>query len=151
MLSDEPIRAWTRTRHSFLFLACTAMTLAIGGAGAVAAPSARAGESDVEKPKKSVDPDAVYVGDARADWTKPAEVDADAVFAQIDEYKEIVDKKLDTTDPKYGVLMCKARKKFLAALRAVAKDSGYDLVARVGTVKGVESIPVITQDAIAKL
>lgn len=106
--------------------------------------------ADQEAPKKSVDAEAVYFGDAR-EWAKPAEVDADAVYAQIEEYKRIVEEKIESSDPKYGVLMTKARKRFLAALRAVAKDAGYDLIARVGSVKGVESVPVVTQDVIAKL
>jgi hypothetical protein len=103
-----------------------------------------------EAPRKTVDADAVFFGDAR-EWAKPAEVDADAVYAQIEEYKKIVDDKIDPSDPKYGVLMSKARKRFLHAVRAVAKDGGYDLVARLGSVQGVENVPNITQDVIGKL
>lgn len=137
-------------RAILVLAACASLAVILGGAPAAGSPAAWADEAEAEKPKKSVDADAVYVGDSR-EWSKPAEVDADAVFAKIDEYKEIVDGKLEPTDPKYGVLMCKVRKKFLAAVRAAAKDGGYDLVARVGSVKGVENVPVITQDAIAKL
>lgn len=107
-------------------------------------------KKDEEKPKKSVDPADVYVGDARK-WDKPAEVDADAVYAKIDEYKEIVEKGLKADDPKYEILLAKASKRFSCAVKKAAKDGGYDLVAKIGSVKGVESVPNITDDAIAKL
>ena len=129
----------------------------VGALGALAPETARdlpvfgpaAAVAD-ETPRKTVEADAVFFGDAR-EWSKPAEVDADAVYAQIEEYKRIVEDKIDPSDPKYGVLMSKARKRFLHAVRTVARDGGYDLVARVGSVQGVENVPNITQDVIGKL
>jgi len=103
-----------------------------------------------EKPKKSVEAAHVYVGDA-ARWDKPAEIDADKIYAKIDEYKEIVDKGLKPDDPKYELLMCKASKRFRCAVKKAAKDGSYDLVARIGSVKGVTGVPDITSDAIGKL
>lgn len=120
-----------------------------GPAGDLAPGAAAARAADVA-PEKSVGADDVFHGDAR-NWSKPAEVDADAVFAEIDEYKKIVAKKLDTSDPEYGVLLTKARKRFRKALCLAAKDGGYDLIAKVGSVKGVENVPDITQDVIKKL
>lgn len=133
-------------------LLMTAALIAAFGAfapdrGPAALPAARAAD---EAPRKTVDADAVFFGDAR-EWSKPAEVDADAVYAQIEEYKRIVEEKIDPSDPKYGVLMSKARKRFLAAVRTVAKDGGYDLVARLGSVQGVAGVPNLTQDVIGKL
>lgn len=113
-------------------------------------PKAPEKEKDKEAPKKSVDPDGVVCGDAR-NWAKPAELDMDAVYREIAEYKEILEKKIEPSDAKYGVLMTKARTRFLDAVRAAAKDGGYDLVAKTGSVKGVENVPVITQDVIKKL
>lgn len=105
---------------------------------------------EAEKSKKSVDKADVYVGDA-AKWDKPAEVDADRIYAKIDEYKEIVDGKLKPDDPKYELLMCKASKRFRCAVKKAAKNGSYDLVAKIGAVKGVSSVPDITSDAIEKL
>ncbi|MCE9635126.1 MAG: hypothetical protein K8T90_05405 [Planctomycetes bacterium] len=140
------------SRRSFsLRSGAVLLALAVGAVCGVAPgrvpSSAFAGEAEQ---KKSVESEAVFFGDAR-NWSKPAEVDQDAVFAEISEYKEILDGKIEPSDPKYGVLMTKARKRFMHAVRAVAKDASYDLVAKVGSVKGVESVPVITQDVVAKL
>ncbi len=134
-------------------IATLVLVLVVGAFAVPAGPSAcgvaLAGD-EPEKPKKSVDAADVYLGDARK-WDKPAEVDADKVYAKIDEYKEIVEKGLKPDDPKYEILMSKASKRFTCAVKKAAKDGSYDLVARVGAVKGVDSVPDITSDAIAKL
>jgi hypothetical protein len=122
---------------------CTRLDIASGVAFA-------GDDAAAEKPKKSVDAASVYVGDA-AKWEKPAEVDADKIYAKIDEYKEIVDKGLKPDDPKYELLMCKASKRFRCALKKAAKDGSYDLVAKIGAVKGVSGVPDITSTAIEKL
>ncbi len=111
---------------------------------------AHAAEADEEKPKKSVAPEDVYYGDAKK-WDKPAEVDPDAVYAQIEEYKQILAEGLKPSDPKYSILMSKASRKFCSAVKKTAKDGGYDLVARLGSVKGVDSVPNITSDVIGAL
>jgi hypothetical protein len=107
-------------------------------------------DKDKDKPQKSVDAADVYYGDAKK-WEKPAEVDADKVYAKIDEYKQIVDGGLKPGDAKYEILMCKASKRFHAAVKKAAKDGGYDLVAKLGAVKGVATPPDVTSDAIADL
>jgi len=114
--------------------------------------SARAADETTKKDekKKSVDPADVYVGDAKK-WDKPAEVDADKVYAKIDEYKQVVDGSLKPGDAKYEILMSKASKRFCAAVKKAAKDGGYDLVAKIGSVKGVATPPDITADVIADL
>ncbi len=106
--------------------------------------------ADEEQEKKNVNAADVYYGDAK-NWQKPAEVDADQVYGKIDEYKEIVDGGLKPGDAKYEILMAKASKRFTAAVKKTAKDGGYDLVARLGGVKGVESVPNVTADVIANL
>jgi hypothetical protein len=122
-----------------------------GAARGIALADDAAGEKkEAEKPKKSVDAADVYFGDAR-EWSKPAEVDPDKVYAKIDEYKQIRDKGLKAGDPKYELLMCKASKRFTCAVKKTAKDGSYDLVAKLGSVKGVDSVPDITSDVIAKL
>ena len=142
--AGRPIR---RVLRATAFTAAVALASICGQVAAAGAVPAVAGETEQ---KKSVETEAVFFGDAR-NWSKPAEVDQDAVFAEISEYKEIIDGKIEPSDPKYGVLMTKARKRFLQAVRTVAKDASYDLIAKVGSVKGVEGVPVVTQDVIAKL
>lgn len=141
-MSERAIRLAARC-----FLACALVLAATPVNSGAARPSSAAYAGDTAK---SVEADAVFYGDSRA-WEKPAAVDDDSVYRQIEEYKTILDQKLGPDDPKYGVLMSKAREKFRKAVRCVAKDSGYDLVARVGAVRGVENVPVITQDVIGKL
>ncbi len=104
-----------------------------------------------EKPKRSVEAADVYYGDPASEWSKPAEVDADAVFAEIEEFKRIRDEKIEPGDAKYDLLLSKATRRFKAAVRAAAKDGGYDLVAKIGSVKGCDSVPAITQTVISKL
>jgi Skp family chaperone for outer membrane proteins len=135
-----------------------AMGIAIGLSfvGAPARGIARADDAkeaekkEAEKPKKAVDSADVYYGDSRA-WAKPAEVDPDQVYAKIDEYKEILEKGLKPGDAKYELLLCKASKRFTCAVKKAAKDGTYDLVAKSGAVKGVEEVPDLTADVIAKL
>lgn len=145
-MAHDPIRNWTRAARGAVLVALAAVA-AVAVASADPTPAAA---DEGAKERKCVDADAVYFGDAR-NWSKPAEVDMDAVFREIAEYKEIVEKKLDPSDPKYGVLLTKARTRFRDAVRAAAKDGGYDLVAKVGAVKGCQNVPVITADVIKKL
>lgn len=125
--------------------------LVLGGAQAILPDlPARVALAEDEKPAKSVDASDVYLGDAKK-WEKAAEVDADKVYAKIDEYKEIVDGGLKPGDAKYELLMAKASKRFHCAIKKAAKDGGYDLVAKRGTVKNAGVVPDLTADAIAKL
>lgn len=117
------------------------------GPSASAAPDEPASTAE---PEKSVDADRLYFGNAK-NWSKPAEVDVDAVFAEIEEYKAIVEKGLTVEDPKYSILMAKASRKFSDAVSKAAKTGGYDLVAGIGAVKGVSDVPVITADVVSEL
>jgi hypothetical protein len=136
------------TRYAALVLGIVA-AVAMGGLAVASADAAWAADPH-EQPKKSVAAADVYYGDA-ARWQKPAEVDPDAVYAKIDEYKEIVDQGLKPGDAKYEILIGKASKRFTCAVKKAAKDGKYDLVARTGAVKGVENVPDITTEVVAKL
>jgi hypothetical protein len=141
----------TTTRWLFAVAMVFCLGVVSGPARGVAMADDTSGEKkEPEKPKKSVAAADVYFGDAR-DWSKPAEVDADQVYAKIDEYKEILDKGLKPGDAKYDLLLCKASKRFTCAVKKAAKDGTYDLVAKLGAVKGVDSVPDVTSDVIAKL
>lgn len=100
---------------------------------AVAAVPAGAGVGDY----KATDVDKVYYGNPRL-FKKPAVISADRVYAQIPEYKEILDKGLTEKDPRYHFLMKKASERFNEAVKQMARDMDHDLVAETGTVKKVK-------------
>ena len=137
-------------RRACIAAAITILCCGAGLGGAFPGGSAGVALAGEEKPKKSVDQGDVYVGDAKK-WEKPAEVDADKVYAKIDEYKEILNNGLKPGDAKYEILIGKASKRFCAAVKKAAKDGGYDLVAKLGSVKGVDAVANLTADAIADL
>jgi Skp family chaperone for outer membrane proteins len=142
-----------RSGRTTAWIAAALLASACAAAAPVPGPSAAAyadDQKDEKKDKKFVDPADVYYGDATK-WEKPAEVDADKVYAKIDEYKEIVDKGLKPGDAKYEILMSTASKRFCKAVKKTAKDGGYDLVARMSCVKGCGTVPDITSDVIANL
>src|SRR5262245_55398283 len=81
-----------------------------------------------------VDASKVYLGNAKL-FQKPAVISADKVYAQIAEYREIVEKGLTEKDPRYHFLMKKASERFSKAVKASARAFGHDLVAEVGAVE----------------
>lgn len=101
-----------------------------------------------------VDPSVVYLGNPRL-FKKPAAVNCDRVYRAIPEYQEILEKSLTDRDVRYHFLMRKASDKFAAAVRAVATEGGYDLVAGVGAVVGATAetpaVPEVTDAVIKKL
>ena len=131
-------------------LATPRASLAFSGASLFISGARAEVEGDVEPEKPHVDPAEVYYGDA-AHWKKPAEVDADAVYAEIPEYKRIVADGLEPDDPKYQLLMNRASKRFVAAVRKAARDGKHDLVARRGSVRGVKDVPDLTAAVIERL
>ncbi len=116
----------------------------------------KAGKGDDAKAKKkkkrkaTVDKASVYWGDAKA-FKKPAEVDADRVYAEIAEYKKIRDDDLKPGSVQYELLLSKASRRFLAAVKKAAKKHGYDLVAMPGSVKNADSVADISQYVIDAL
>ena len=126
--------------------------------GLLASASAAVADAAKEKEKgpayRVVDVSLVYVGNPRL-FKKPCVVDADRVYKAIPEYREILEKNLTDRDVRYHFLMKKASDKFARAVRALAKDSDYDLVAGTGAVVAATSdapaIPVGTDGAISRL
>lgn len=111
----------------------------------------RADAPEVEKTEKpSVDSADVYLGNSN-NFRKPAEVDADAVYREIPEYKKILEDDIEPGSTRYELLLNKASKRFKCALRKVARDGSYDLVARSGSVKNAKDVPDVTQDVIDQL
>jgi Skp family chaperone for outer membrane proteins len=63
---------------------------------------------------------------------KPAEIKAQDAFNEIPEYKKIKEKGLTKDDAEYWVLLNKANEKFNKAVKKVAEDDKYDVVAEKG-------------------
>ena len=108
------------------------------------------GKKRKKKKKKSVPKKDVFLGKHNA-FETPAEVDVSKVYAEIEEYKTILEKKLEPEEAEYSILLSKASSRFRKAVRKAAKAGGYDLVARLGSVKGVDDVPDISQDVIDEL
>jgi len=104
-----------------------------------------------EEPKRTVDADQVYFGQATAKWKTPAELDLSTVYGEIEEFKTIRKDGLKPSDARYAILMTKVSRKFQKALKKAAKAGSYDLVAALGAVKGVENVPDISQSVIDQL
>jgi hypothetical protein len=121
---------------------------------AVAVVGGAPASADEKAEYRVVDPSAVYLGNPRL-FKKPVVVDCDRVYRAIPEYVEILEKNLTDRDVRYHFLMRKASDKFAAAVRGVATDGGYDLVAGVGAVVAATAetpaVPDATDAAIKKL
>ena len=83
------------------------------------------------------DPSAVYLGSGKHPKS-PAVISADKVWAEIPEYKTILEEGLTDEDARYHLLMRKATKRFEDALVKEAKRESYDLIAEVGAVKALK-------------
>jgi hypothetical protein len=109
-----------------------------------------------EEARYEVDEGDIYLGDPTS-FSKPAVVDVDRVYHQIPEYRQIVERDIDQSDPKYLILMRKASDKFRAALRDAGDAEGYDLIGATGAIrpkgkdKGKRKVPDITKLVISKL
>jgi hypothetical protein len=96
------------------------------------------------------DPDGIYFGSG--DHPKaPAVITADDVWAQIPEYKKVIDEELDDDDPEYHLLMKKATERFAKGLRKIGKRDDYDMIGEVGSIKASDpksKIPDATDELI---
>jgi hypothetical protein len=117
---------------------------------AAGAPLVSAGVGD----HKCTDCNKVYYGNPRL-FKAPCEISADRVYKHIKEYKEILEKGLTDKDVQYHFLMKKASERFNDAVKQMAKDEGFDLVAETGTVKkakdDAKDAPDRTDDVIKNL
>ena len=124
----------------------TAILLLVGGLAVVA--DAGVGSYTCSDPSK------VYYGNHRL-FQRPAHVDCDQVYGRIDEYQEIVRRRLTDKDAQYHILLKKASKRFSEAVKKMARDKQHDLVAQDGAVAKAKTkakdIPDRTQDVIQAL
>lgn len=141
---------FTRGSGAFARLALVLLLVAVVAAPAVASAGDPASVGDY----RCVDATRVYLGNARLFQT-PCHVDSDAIYRQIPEYREILEKGLTDRDVQYHFLMKKAAQKFSEAVKAMARDNGNDLVAEMGTVSKARDqapeVPDRTQAVISAL
>jgi len=116
--------------------------------------AARVVADDKKADYRVVDPSVVYLGNPRL-FKKPVVVNCDRVYRAIPEYQEILEKNLTDRDVRYHFLMRKASDKFATAIRTIASEGSYDLVAGVGAVvpsnTDTPAVPEATDAAIKKL
>ena len=98
-----------------------------------------------------VDSSGIYFGRG-SHPRSPAEAIADSVWAEIPEYKQIVEEELTDDDPKYHILLRKATARFDRALSKAAERDGYDMIGEAGSIARLDddasAIPDITDDLI---
>ncbi len=118
----------------------------VGLAGLIAPVQADAGHAF-----EVVDEDAIYYGEGKHPKT-PAITEADDVWAEIPEYKQIVAEELEEDDPNYHILMRKATERFSKALKKIAERDGYDMIGEKGSIESKgdkkKKIPNITKELI---
>jgi len=113
-------REWSAIRFAGLFVLCAASV------------TWASSKHDFEV----VDSSLVYYGSGKHPKT-PAACRADDVWAEIPEYKKIVEEELTDSDPRYHLLLKRATKRFQSALKKLAHREGYDMIAEDGAVKAV--------------
>jgi hypothetical protein len=84
-------------------------------------------------PRVTVNEGDIFLGNS-SEFSKPAVVDVDAVYARIPEYREIVEKNLNDSDPRYLILLRTASDRFRSAIDKVADSRGYDLIGGIGSI-----------------
>jgi hypothetical protein len=117
----------------------TAIALAFG----FVATSLFAGEVAL----KVLDRTKVYHGLADA-FSSPAVIEASKVMETLPAMKTIEGEGVKKSSARYFVLLNEANQQFQKAVKAVAKDQGYDLLAEVGAVTGPKTIPNATDQVI---
>lgn len=140
----------------------TRWTIGLGGAALVAgvvtwAVWLRGGDEARDRGFGMYDcagPARIYHG--RANFVrKPCAVSADRIYAAIPEYQEIQRKGISNDNPRWHLLMKKASERFNAAVQAMARKYGHDVVAEIGVCRadrdGVAEPPDRTDEVLEAL
>lgn len=104
-------------------------------------------------PKDKIDESKIYHGSASS-FEKAAEVDMDKVLAATPEYKEITKEKVKRGTGKYWLLQGDASNRAIKAIKEVADDTDFDLIAEkgyLGKLKPPVESKDITKLVVAKL
>jgi hypothetical protein len=82
-------------------------------------------------PVEEIKVEEIFAGDA-ASFTKPAEIDMNALILSTPEYNEIKKKKLDKGTGKYWILRNQATERAHKAIIEVVNGEDYDFIANEG-------------------
>jgi hypothetical protein len=118
-----------------------------------AAGATATGASTYSIPVDKVDAQKVYYGTA-AGFSKPGNVDYEAVIKATPEYESVKKKKIEPGTGKYWILLSQASDRAARAISTVGVESGYDLIASQGYLGSLQPpIPAedITQLIVAKV
>jgi hypothetical protein len=117
--------------------------LVLGGIGLTAA------EAETKHDFEVVKADEIYYGSGKHPKA-PGVMEADTVWAEIPEYKQILEDELTDEDAQYHLLMKKAAERFSKCLKKLAKRDSYDMLGETGSIKalGKKKIPVVTKEMI---
>jgi hypothetical protein len=118
-----------------------------------AAGATATGASTYSIPVEKVDAQKVYYGTA-AGFSKPGNVDYEAVIKATPEYESVKKKKIEPGTGKYWILLSQASDRAARAISIVGVESGYDLIASQGYLGSLQPpIPAedITQLIVAKV
>ncbi|MCX5770702.1 MAG: hypothetical protein NTZ09_10580 [Candidatus Hydrogenedentes bacterium] len=132
------------------YLVLTIWSVFLLGAAATEPPKAT---TTYSIPVDKIDLQKLYYGNAGG-FTKPGNVDYEAIIKATPEYDEVKKKKVEVGTGKYWILLSQASDRAVRAISEVGQETGYDLVAAQGYLGSLEPpIPAddITQLVLAKL
>lgn len=95
-------------------------------------------------PADKVDVQKVYYGSASS-FTKPGNVNYEAIIKATPEYKEVKKKKVEVGTGKYWILLSQASDRAVRAITEVGQETGYDLIAATGYLGSFEP-PIPAED-----
>ena len=99
-------------------------------------------------PADKIDVQKVYFGNAGS-FTKPGNVDYEAIIKATPEYDEVKKKKVEVGTGKYWILLSQASDRAVRAISEVGQETGYDLIAAQGYLGSLK--PPIPADDITSL
>jgi hypothetical protein len=117
-------------------------------AKATAAATTTAATTTYSIPADKIDAQKLYFGNA-ASFTKPGNVDYEAIIKATPEYDEVKKKKVEVGTGKYWILLSQASDRAVRAISEVGQETGYDLIAAQGYLGSL--VPPIPADDITPL
>lgn len=94
--------------------------------------------ADFSIPAEEVKVEEIFAGDVTK-FSKPAEIDMNALILATPEYQEIKKKKLDKGTGKYWILRNQATERAHKAIILLIEDEEFDLIANEGYLGGLST------------
>jgi len=95
-------------------------------------------------PAEKVDDQKIFWGSA-ANFSKPGQVDYEAIVRATPEYESIKSKKIQAGTAKYWILLSKASDHAVRLIREAGQESEYDLIVASGYLNSLEQ-PIAADD-----